>query len=86
MKKFLIGKGFERTDMVYVEVDLSRNTELIGNFMIPTKESIKLKRGMGTVLYQTPEAYDGSVCVSRMERQDVPRGLAGKVRCSGEYY
>ena len=67
MKKFLIGKGFERTDMVYVEVDLSRNTELTGNFMIPTKESIK--RGLGTVLYQTPEANDGSVCV-RLYRYD----------------
>ena len=47
MKKFLIGKGFERSVMVYVEVDLTRNTELTGNFMIPTKDSIL--RGMGKI-------------------------------------
>ena len=68
MKKFLIGKGFDRSVMVYVELDLSRNTELTGNFMIPTKESIK--RGMGTVLYPTPVANDGSVCV-RLYRYEI---------------
>lgn len=36
-----IGKGFDRSVMVYAEVDLSRNTELTGNFMIPTKKSIR---------------------------------------------
>lgn len=51
MKKFLIGKGFDRSQMVYVEVDLSRNTELTGNFMIPTKDSIL--RGIGNVYYSS---------------------------------
>lgn len=67
MKKFLIGKGFERAEMVYAEVDLSRNTELTGNFMIPTKESIS--RGFGKVLYRTTQPNDGSVCV-RLYRYD----------------
>lgn len=34
-----IGKGTERSIMVYGEVDLTRNTELTGNFKIPTKQS-----------------------------------------------
>lgn len=67
MKKFLIGKGFERAEMVYAEVDLTRNTELTGNFMIPTKESIN--RGFGKVLYRTTQPNDGSVCV-RLYRYD----------------
>ena len=66
MKKFLIGKGFERSVMVYAEVDLSRNTELTGNFMIPTKDSIQ--RGMGKIFYSTP-AEDGKGCV-RLYRYD----------------
>ena len=66
MKKFLIGKGFERSVMVYVEVDLSRNTELTGNFMIPTKDSIL--RGMGKVFYSTP-AENNKGCV-RLYRYD----------------
>lgn len=67
MKKFLIGKGFDRSMMVYVELDLSRNTELTGNFMIPTKESIQ--RGLCNVLYTTPAPNDGEVCV-RLYRYD----------------
>lgn len=60
MKKFLIGKGFERSAMVYVEVDLSRNTELAGNFMIPTKDSIL--RASGKTYYSSP-AENGEGCV-----------------------
>lgn len=48
-----IGKGFDRSVMNYVEVDLSRNTELTGNFMIPTKDSIL--RGVGDVYYVSHE-------------------------------
>ena len=66
MKKFLIGKGFERAMMVYVEVDLSRNTELTGNFMIPTKDSIL--RGYSNVYYSSPSP-DGEGCV-RLYRYD----------------
>jgi len=60
MKKFLIGKGIDRTVMNYVEVDLSRNTELTGNFMIPTKDSIC--RGIGGVYFISPKP-DGEGCV-----------------------
>ena len=66
MKKFLIGKGFERWAMVYVEVDLSRNTELTGNFMIPTKESIL--RGIGNVYYSSrPPDNKGCVFLYRYD-------------------
>lgn len=60
MKKFLIGKGYDRSVMVYAEVDLTRNTELTGNFMIPTKDSIL--RGIGNVYYSSP-SFDGEGCV-----------------------
>lgn len=66
MKKFLIGKGIDRSVMNYVEVDLSRNTELTGNFMIPTKDSIF--RGLGGVCYVSP-AENGKGCV-RLYRYD----------------
>ena len=46
--------------MVYDEVDLSRNTELTGNFMIPTKDSIL--RGIGNVYYSS-RPTDGEGCV-----------------------
>ena len=66
MKKFLIGKGVDRLDMVYVEVDLSRNTELTGNFMIPTKESIL--RGIGNVYYSSlPPDNKGCVFLYRYD-------------------
>lgn len=70
MKKFLIGKGFERFAMVYVEIDLTRNTELTGNFMIPTKESIL--RGMGKVFYSSPAKADkdDKGCCVRLYRYD----------------
>ena len=55
-----IGKGFERSAMVYAEVDLTRNTELTGNFMIPTKDSIL--RGIDTIYYSSPSP-DGKGCV-----------------------
>lgn len=51
-----IGKGFERSTMVYTEVDLSRNTELTGNFMIPTEDTIL--RGTGKSCYSS-HAEDG---------------------------
>lgn len=60
MKKFLIGKGYDRSALVYVEVDLSRNTELTGNFMIPTKQSIL--SGVGNVYYSSLSP-DGEGCV-----------------------
>lgn len=66
MKKFLIGKGYERATMVYVEVDLSRNTELTGNFMIPTKQSIL--HGIGNVYYSSLPP-NGEGCV-RLYRYD----------------
>ena len=64
MKKFLIGKGTDRSMIVYVEVDLTRNTELTGNFMIPTTESIL--RGMGNIYYSSPHRFG---CV-RLYRYD----------------
>lgn len=67
MKKFMIGKGFERSVMVYVEVDLTRNTELTGNFMIPTKHSIL--RGIGNVYYLSP-SLDGGGCVRLYRYED----------------
>ena len=66
MKKFLIGKGIDRSVMIYVELDLSRNTELTGNFMIPTKQSIL--RGIGNVYYSSLPS-DGEGCV-RLYRYD----------------
>lgn len=60
MKKFLIGKGYDRSTLVYVEVDLTRNTLLTGNFMIPTKTSIL--RGLGNVYYSSLSS-DGENCV-----------------------
>lgn len=45
-----IGKGPDPSTMVYVEVDLTRNTEQsIGRFMIPTKTSIL--RGLNDVYF-----------------------------------
>lgn len=61
-----IGKGYKRTTIVYVEVDLSRNTELTGNFMIPTKQSIL--RGTDDVYYSSLPP-DGEGCV-RLYRYD----------------
>lgn len=58
-----IGKGSVPSTMVYVEVDLTRNTELTGNFMIPTKESIA--QGLGNVYYSTPMADRGCVRLYR---------------------
>lgn len=66
MKKFLIGKGYDRSTLVYVEVDLSRNTKLTGNFMIPTKQSIL--RGIDHVYYSSLSP-DGEDCV-RLFRYD----------------
>ena len=54
-----IGKGYKRSALVYVEVDLSRNTELTGNFMIPTKQSIL---SGGDVYYSSLSPNDES-CV-----------------------
>lgn len=61
-----ISKGFERSKMRYVEVDLSRNTELTGNFMIPTKNSII--RGTSNT-YHVSRTPDGKGCV-RLYRYD----------------
>ena len=61
-----IGKGFVRSEMHYVQVDLSRNTELTGNFMIPTKDSIL--RDSGKKYYVSHEP-DGEGCV-RLYRYD----------------
>ena len=61
-----IGKGFERSAMVYAEVDLTRNTELTGNFMIPTKTSIL--RGIGNVYYSSlPLNCEGCVRLYRYD-------------------
>lgn len=61
-----IGKGFVRSEMKYVQVDLSRNTELTGNFMIPTKDSILRDSGKKYYVSHTP---DGEGCV-RLYRYD----------------
>lgn len=61
-----IGKGFVRSEMNYVQVDLSRNTELTGNFMIPTKDSILRDTGKKYYVSHTP---DGEGCV-RLYRYD----------------
>lgn len=61
-----IGKGFVRSEMNYVQVDLSRNTELTGNFMIPTKDSILRDSGKKYYVSHTP---DGEGCV-RLYRYD----------------
>lgn len=61
-----IGKGFVRSEMIYVQVDFSRNTELTGNFMIPTKDSIL--RDSGKKYYVSHEP-DGEGCV-RLYRYD----------------
>ncbi len=61
-----IGKGFVRSEMNYVQVDFSRNTELTGNFMIPTKDSIL--RDSGKKYYVSHEP-DGEGCV-RLYRYD----------------
>lgn len=55
-----IGKGFVRSEMNYVQVDFSRNIELTGNFMIPTKDSIL--RDSGKKYYVSHEP-DGKGCV-----------------------
>lgn len=55
-----IGKGYGRSTLVYAEVDLTRNTELTGNFMIPTKTSIL--RGISNVYYSALPS-DGEGCV-----------------------
>ena len=52
--------------MNYVQVDFSRNTELTGNFMIPTKDSIL--RDSGKKYYVSHEP-DGEGCV-RLYRYD----------------
>lgn len=61
-----IGKGYKRTEMNFVEVDLTRNTELTGNFMIPTKDSILLGSNKN---YYVSHAPDGEDCV-RLYRYD----------------
>lgn len=61
-----IGKGFVRSEMIYVQVDFSRNTELTGNFMIPTKDSILRDSGKKYYVSHTP---DGEGCV-RLYRYD----------------
>lgn len=61
-----IGKGYERSKMNFVQVDFSRNTELTGNFMIPTKDSIL--RDSGKKYYVSHEP-DGEGCV-RLYRYD----------------
>lgn len=61
-----IGKGYKRSVMIYVEVDLSRNTELTGNFMIPTKQSILRSTNDD---YYSSHAEDGEDCV-RLYRYD----------------
>lgn len=77
MEKFLIGKGYYRSVMVYVEVDLSRNTELTGNFMIPTKQSIL--SGVGNVYYSccllTAKAVSGCTVMTIIMSN-------GKARCT----
>ena len=60
------GKGFVRSEMNYVQVDFSRNTELTGNFMIPTKDSILRDSGKKYYVSHTP---DGEGCV-RLYRYD----------------
>ena len=72
-----IGKGTTKEDMVYVEVDLTRNTELSGNFMIPTKESIC--SGLGTLYYSTPNTNDGEVCVRLYRYSDYYVKWKGKM-------
>lgn len=52
--------------MNYVQVDFSRNTELTGNFMIPTKDSILRDSGKKYYVSHTP---DGEGCV-RLYRYD----------------
>lgn len=52
--------------MNFVEVDLTRNTELTGNFMIPTKDSILLGTGKKYFVSHNP---DGEDCV-RLYRYD----------------
>lgn len=61
-----IGKGFERSEMVYVEVDLSRNMELTGNFMIPTKDSILRNTSKKYYISHTPNG-DGCVKLYRYD-------------------
>lgn len=61
-----IGKGFVRSEMNYVQVDFSRNTELTGNFMIPTKDSILRDSGKKYYVSHTP---NGEGCV-RLYRYD----------------
>ena len=51
--------------IVYVEVDLTRNTELTGNFMIPTTESII--RGFGDIYYTSPRPHRGCVRLYRYD-------------------
>ena len=71
-----IGKGPDRSTMVYVEVDLSRNTELTGNFLIPTKESII--QGLGNVYYSSPMSY-GRGCVRLYRYVDYYVDWNGKI-------
>lgn len=52
--------------MNFVQVDFSRNTELTGNFMIPTKDSILRDSGKKYYVSHTP---DGEGCV-RLYRYD----------------
>ena len=56
-----IGKAFEHSAMVYVEVDFSMKTQLTGNyFMIPAKASI-LRRAFNE--YYMQHEPDGKGCV-----------------------
>ena len=61
-----IGKGYERSKMNFVQVDFSRNIELTGNLMIPTKDSILRDSGKKYYVSHTP---DGEGCV-RLYRYD----------------
>ena len=49
-----IGKGYERSKMNFVQVDFSRNIELTGNLMIPTKDSIILGSGKKYYVSHSP--------------------------------
>lgn len=56
-----IGKAFERSAMIYVEIDLTGKTQLTGNyFMIPAKNSI-LRRAFNE--YYVQHEPDGKGCV-----------------------
>ena len=71
-----IGKGFVRSEMNYVQVDLSRNTELTGNFMIPTKDSILRDSGKKYYVSHSP---NGEGCVKLYRYDDYYVKWKGKM-------